>query len=289
MKSEKSGKETINLRKVFYILPLLIAAYFLVSALWGCGNKTPDTRLASVSETINEDPRAALRRLDSIDASALSNDNRHYYDLLCIKSADKAYITHTSDSLILDVIEYYSKRGDKPLYAEALYYGGRVYSDLGDYPTALRYFHEAIEEIPEGKDNYNLKKRILSQTARLLNSLRLYDEAIPLLKQSIELSKALNDSLKVMYDTQLLGAVNMHMENYDEALRLFHIGRELAVKVSPEDVGQMDVYIAGVSYKKGDIKAALERIRGCVEKSDRIALPWEAPSDMPRKFILPRE
>lgn len=49
---------------------------------------------------------------------------------------------HTSDSLILDVIDYYSSNDDRNLYPEVLYYGGRVYSDLGDYPTSLSYFRK---------------------------------------------------------------------------------------------------------------------------------------------------
>lgn len=78
--------------------------------------------------------------LDSIKYDGLSDHDRHFFDFLSIKANDKAYVRHESDSLILDVIDYYSSHNKDNIYPEALYYGGRVFSDLGDLPTALRYF-----------------------------------------------------------------------------------------------------------------------------------------------------
>ena len=53
----------------------------------------------------------------------------------------------STDSLIRTVLEYYEKHPGSEQYPEALYYGGRVYSDLGDSPTALRYFQHALDAL----------------------------------------------------------------------------------------------------------------------------------------------
>ena len=68
---------------------------------------------------------------------------RMYYRLLCVKAADKAYVPHTSDSLIRPVIAYYEEHRDKRHLPEAYYYGGRVYRDLGDAPQAVVYLQRA--------------------------------------------------------------------------------------------------------------------------------------------------
>ena len=65
-----------------------------------------------------------------------------------IKAADKAYIAHASDTGILRVVDYYRAHPDSTLYAESLYYAGRVYSDLGDSPTALKYFQTSVSSCP---------------------------------------------------------------------------------------------------------------------------------------------
>ena len=102
----------------------------LILLIFGCSESSHDRRLVHIAEIVSDEPEEALSCLDSICPDDLAEADRHYYDLLSIKANDKAYIDHTSDSLILDVLDYYASP-DKENYPEALYYGGRVYSDLG--------------------------------------------------------------------------------------------------------------------------------------------------------------
>ena len=122
----------------------IIASVILLLLAGGCSRSSRDPRLARIAASVSDRPEEALASLDSIDRSSLSKSDSHYYDLLTLKARDKAYIDHESDSLVLDVIDYYSSRPEDPEYPEALYYGGRVYSDLGDYPSALKYFQKAL-------------------------------------------------------------------------------------------------------------------------------------------------
>ena len=60
-------------------------------------------------------PQRALEWLDSLRPRMEQErkDVRMYYDLLCIKAQDKAYMPHASDSLILSVLHYYEERADR--------------------------------------------------------------------------------------------------------------------------------------------------------------------------------
>lgn len=127
-----------------------------------CG-RHHDGRLERIWDTVSDTPRDALMSLDSIDPSTLSESDRAFYNLLSIKAKDKAYISHTSDSLIMGVINHYTRHQDKELYPEALYYAGRVYSDLGDYSTAIDYFQKALNLLPAGTENRVLRGKMLSQ------------------------------------------------------------------------------------------------------------------------------
>lgn len=122
------------------IINLKFFVYFcLILIFSSCNNNEKDSSsLPAISKFLASNPQRALESLDSIDYCALSASDRHFYDFLTIKAKDKSYIEHTDDSLILDVIKYYSTTDIKDVYAEALYYGGRVYSDLG----IIRLLHD---------------------------------------------------------------------------------------------------------------------------------------------------
>lgn len=117
-----------------YFISILILLLLI-----SCSAPDHDQRLEHACELISKSPDEALSALEGIDYGALPEHDRHYYDFLTVKARDKAYIRHTSDSLILDIINYYSGQNTRELYPEALYYGERVYSDLGDYSTALSF------------------------------------------------------------------------------------------------------------------------------------------------------
>ncbi|MDE5877895.1 MAG: hypothetical protein K2H47_10435, partial [Muribaculaceae bacterium] len=259
------------------LIPLVYCILWLLAA--GCGGGVRhDSRLTEI-ERLSEEysdtaATAAVSRLELIDRSALNGSDRRYYDFLRVKTADKAYITHTSDSLILSVIDYAASHRRELSYPEALYYGGRVYSDLGDYPTALRYFQQALDEMPESGDSENsdLRRRVLSQTGRLLNTLRLYNEAVPYIEEAIELGAAVNDSISMMQNIQLLGSVYLRAEKYDTAEIKFRTAYNIAEKVSPVDCYTQQMCLGVIKYDKGQLDSALSLIRpalNCMDTLDR--------------------
>ena len=249
-----------------YLIPIIL----VLTVLSGCHHA--DRRLAAVDAVVGRSPLAALDSLAAIDRAALGEADRNYYDFLSVKSADKAYVDHTTDTVILRVIDYAAEHRSHGYYPEALYYGGRVYSDLGDYPTALTYFHKALDELPDDDANRQLRGNIISQTGRLLINLRLYDQAVTYLDKVIEMERQDNDTANLVLDLQLLGHLDINSGQYDIAQKTIteslHLGRNL----KPSHAAKSRMYLADLKYNQGDIDSALYYIRGTKELVDSITL-----------------
>ena len=226
----------------------------------GCSRNPGDSRLERVATLIDRDPEAALAALDSIDGDALSEADRHYYDFLSVKAADKAYVTHTSDSLILDVLDYY-RPGDE-LYPEVLYYAGRVYSDIGDSPAALEYFQKSIEQTENDPERYlHLRGCLFSQTGGLLHRLRMYTQSIPYFEKTLAIDSIEKDTFNLAHDNQLLGTSYYQLKQYDKAERHFRTAYELAAHLKDSDRALMQTFLAAIKHKQGKIDSALMLIR----------------------------
>lgn len=216
-------------------------------------------------------PGKAIEALDNIRYESLSAKDRHRYDLLLIKSRDKAYVRHTSDSLILDVIGYYSNHKESGLYPEALYYGGRVYSDMGDLPTALRYFQLAIDATPNDKLHLRFKSKLLSQTGRLLEDLRLHNQGAHYITEAIEICRQLNDSVGLFYDNMQL--VTYYINNDSLSIALAHLeqANKYVAAMSDEDRVMLKTKLALIQLHKGLTDSALYLIRPVIIQTDSLS------------------
>ena len=257
---------SINPLRLIFIFPVFLLMLLLTH---GCSGTGHDARLDEIAGIVNDSALLAVTRLDNIDPASLSDHDRHYYDLLSVKARDKAYMPHCSDSLINEVIDYYSSHRYTGLYPEALYYGGRVNRDLGDYPTALRYFQDALDEIADDESLLELKGYVVSQTGGLLNQLRLYSQAIPYVKESIRIDSLTSDTSGLAYDHCLLGAIHMHREMSDSADAYFKKSVELASNMDIQDQAGFKVYLAANQYLMDNTDSALSLIRGLPEICDQ--------------------
>ncbi len=251
---------------------LLIAGIAILAMLAAsCTRRSTDERLGRIAQYVGNQPRKALAALDSIDYPALATHDRHFYDFLRIKASDKAYVLHTSDSLVLDVIRWYEANPQYGLYPEALYYGGCVYSDLGDKPTALRYFQQALDRLPEDTEHLALRACVVSQAGLLLDNLRLYKEAIPYIKESIKIDKILNDTLNEIHDLHLLGLTEIHDSNYMEAVKTFRIALVRSKDYSKELHALSRMYLGAAKYHVGDMDSAIQLVRNTPDSLSELA------------------
>lgn len=235
-----------------------------------CTSPNYSEQLLKAQSLADTQPRKGIEILRSIDPDTLSHENRHLYDFLTVKLNDKTFVTPTTDSLILKVITEASGKKDEH-YAETLYYGGRVYYDLKDYPKALRYFHDAMEALPEESKNKELKGRILSQTGKLLTTLRMYEEAIPVVEESIGLSLENRDTINYYRNMHLLGGIHLRSHNYRMAESIFQQILENSKDKNLNLIVRMD--LAQAKYHQNDIMEALPLIRGIYNAVDSVSRP----------------
>ena len=253
-----------------FVAKQIIIIVSTVTCLVACNHHSANWEtLNSIETYIEQNPDSALAKLKGISSDTLSESDRYYYHFLMVKAKDKAIIDHTSDSLICIVHEYYSEN-ESYRYPEVVYYCGRVYNDLGDYPTALNYYQDALELIPSKPENLKLRGAVLCQTAYLLNSLRLYNEAIPYIQESIKIDSVLSDSINLMHDTKLLGAIYMHLKNYVDAETMFESAKKIAANRNPADLARINVYLAAINLFTDDIDSARILIRQSINNLRKI-------------------
>lgn len=238
----------------------------LIILLSGCGETTRNPVLERLDKMAKVNSRVELDSLYSISKDELSKEDKVYYDFLSVKLADKALIHHTSDSIILPVIDYYSSHGPQERYAEALYYGGRVYHDIGDFPSAIEYYGEALNQIEGNKESLKLKGNILSQMSSLLNAMRLFNEARRYISMAIEVDKKLNDTVNLMYDLEVLGLNLMNSRNYDAAEHLFRKALNISNEKHHDAALWDSAHIAAVKNYKTETDSAVRFIKNIPHK-----------------------
>lgn len=184
-----------------------------------CTNKPYPQSLRVADSLIHNNPDSAVILLEELKRSMAFEPQatQMYYQLLTIKAKDKAYITHTSDSLIKTVVKYYEERKDQERLPETYYYAGRVYRDLGDAPQALEYLQKAIESTKDCTD-YRLISRIYSQTGTLYLYQDTYDQALEVFRKAYQYCLSDKDSIGMVYSLRDIGRTFTTLNCADSAL-----------------------------------------------------------------------
>lgn len=181
---------------------------------------------------VNTHPDSTLALLkqfkDSINLEP--KETQIYYQLLTIKAKDKAYITHTSDSVLLKVLHYYENKKDKRHLPEVYYYAGRVYRDLGDAPQTLDFFLQAIDASYLYMD-YKLVSRIYSQIGTLYLYQNIYDKAPEAFSKAYQFSILSKDSISMIYNLRDIGRAFSTQEKVDSAIYYYKRADMLADKI----------------------------------------------------------
>lgn len=209
------------------LIIILLPLYFL-----SCDSKPYPHVLQLADSLTNICPDSAIVLLKQFkdSASQESKETQMYYQLLTIKAKDKAYITHTSDSLMLEVLHYYEKKKDKKYLPEAYYYAGRVYRDLGDAPQALDYFFKAIKSAKDCT-NYRLISRIYSQTGMLYLYQETYDQALEVFRKAYQYNILADDSTGIVYNLRDIGRTFTTLNCADSSLYYYKKALKYAERI----------------------------------------------------------
>ncbi len=230
---------------VFSIAYFLLAAVLQIAGLASCGSQPQYPAVLETADSlayVNPDSAVALLRSVEAEMTTSQPAVRHFYDLMTLKAQDKADLPLTSDSLILDILQYYEHGGDPNKLPEAYYYAGRVYSELGDAPQAIDYFQKAQTSLDEldlrklpaanAKRYEKLKGIILAQKGYLLEGQHLYQEAIECFKQAYKVDSIYHDTIGMVLCLKDLGSVQSVARDNEEAVNLYDLAAQLASEYS---------------------------------------------------------
>jgi len=187
---------------------------------------------------VNPDSAVALLRSVEAEMTASQPAVRHLYDLMTLKAQDKADLPLTSDSLILDILQYYENGGDPNKLPEAYYYAGRVYRKLGDAPKAIDFFKKAqmmlaeldLRKLPAVNANRyeKLKGTIMAQEGYLFRNQHLYRESLDCFRDAFDLDCLANDTVGMLFDLSDLGYVLTAARDNEQALHYFDLAAKMA-------------------------------------------------------------
>lgn len=191
---------------------------------------------------------SALRLLEAVNPSDLTTEfSEAWYALLLTQAKDKNYVTHTDDSLVRVAVDYFDASNDMLQRAKAHYYWGRVFQDKGEVENAVREFLTA-SALMEKVDNYELGVLLKSNLGLLFWENGLSDEADSLYRQSVEITEAHHDTLRLVIALVKCADICMEKgENYYAAADTI-MNRALQLVDEVEDEHVKSIVFSSLSY-----------------------------------------
>lgn len=261
-----------------------IALFLFLFSLCACKDRPYPRILATVDSLTYVKPDSAITLLKNLKKQ-MSNEpeaTQMYYRLLKIKANDKAYITHTSDSLILPIVKYYEEKNSKDHLMEAYYYAGRVYSDLSDAPQALAYFQKAADA-SKGSTDYRVISRIYSQIGELSLLQDIYDNALTAYRKAYQYNVLAKDSTGLVFNLRDIGWNYTGLNKADSSLYYYKAAYALAKKINNQrQMNIVESALAGlyIQLKRYDeARKALQPPLNNTDKSNRSAI-YSISSDL---------
>ena len=221
----------------------------------------------------NVAPESALVLLQSMESQMADapQATQMYHRLLCIKANDKAYIPHTTDTLILPVLHYYEEGGDPSLLSMAYYYAGRVYRDLNDAPQALAYFQKGLDAAAQINGQW-VSSVLYAQMGEIYFYQSLYPEALHMYAEAYKLDAIAADTIGLILDLRDMAFTHRTMQQPDSALTILHQAEQLARLYGDDEMrGLMATQLAGLYNQLGDYEEATRQIE--------VALPLVGEAD----------
>ncbi len=253
---------------ILYIVASVTATLFLTA----CSSPGYRRELLVADSLASVNPNKSMAMLDSIKTEIASapEHERMYYELLRIKAADKAYITHKSDSIIIRLVEYYENREDKHFLPEAYYYAGSIYRDINDAPKAIEFYQKA-EQALKGSENYRLLSNTNTQEGFLFGKQYLYKEALQAHLKAYKYDSLLKDTVNMIYCLRDIANKHKYNNNEDSCLIYFKKALVLATKINHSKViNDIKSSIAKIYIQKQDYNTALRLLETTLYSNENI-------------------
>lgn len=164
-----------NKTSAFLLIYIIITA--LVSTTSCHRSEHTEQQLLMMDTLSDENPDTVLTMLDCMDFNTMSKSERMHAELLRGKAMNKAYVNFTTDSVMLEVVDWYERHGNANQKMMAYYILGCAYRDLEDALSALKYLNLAVDAVDESDEDCDLNTlmRVYSQMGGLYQRVAAFE------------------------------------------------------------------------------------------------------------------
>lgn len=257
------------------------AYLLLVLLLSACAGSSVKQRINLAEALLEGSPKEAIAMLDSASNGipAWNVPLRMRVELLRAQAMNKAFISFTTDSITLEVVNFYNIFGDSNQRMAANYMAGCAYRDLGDVPNAIKYYRRAIEAADTADSSCNLRMLycIHGQAALLYAKMLVFEHE---LKENMEAERI---AWKIGEDANAIAfmwgraACHYMQKRYDRTTEILDsiadILKERRLPERPELVYPMKINIR-LAEKDGEGAAHLLK-----ELEEKMRITAETPSE----------
>ncbi len=193
----RKGRKPITLPAGILIL------LFTLMPLGGCQQENGDfqRQLSAADSLMQTDADSAFRMLCAMDSqvSLMPKALQMEHLLLRCNAQNKADSLFSSDSLGLLLTRYFDRKGTPNQRMLAHYVLGCAYRDMGDSPSALRCFNEAVAAADTSDTNCNIRQLsiIYGQMGGIYSRQCLPNEALNAYDQAEFYAARSGDSLRI--------------------------------------------------------------------------------------------
>ncbi len=202
---------------------LSLFSFLLLTAILSCRKEhQPNTFIARLEKTVQTDPEKALQILNQADKEkeCPTEANQMALKLMTIRINDKNLILHTSDSVINELENYYSKNGTANELSTTYYYKAAYHRDQNDYLQAMEWLLKALNTADTTATDFNadIYCAILSQLSHICDITYNNQEALQYAKSAFKYKDRIAYNIGLY---QVLGSM-YQSNNLDDSARLYY-------------------------------------------------------------------
>lgn len=211
---------------LFAFLFIGMGSILLSVSLSSCSSSVKNPLLLCADSLMEVSPDSALSILESISSpQKLSRADRALYALLLTQARHKNYVPLDDDSLIKTAVDYYGDRDKSLRAAQAHYYWGATYRDMGRTSFAVEEYLKAIRLMPEQNEFLAM---IYDNLAECYEEEDLDDVAMEAYRKAYQILKGGSEQI---YPLRGMARVFLLQNEKDSALYYYQQALDCAVAV----------------------------------------------------------
>lgn len=247
----------------------------LLSACGGRGEgEWAHPTLQEADSLVEDAPEKALSLLRKDSAAICGQGKAGVMGLWLLKThaEDKLYVTHLSDSIMQEVVEYYDAHGTPAQRAQAHYVLGRVYCDMRLPGTAISSFKKVLGVRGEDADTYLYKYKAATWLGTLFEEKRLWRDAMAIEKRAYVYAKRSGRTSPVVYVLRNMGRLYDYQGQGKRAIPYYRKASAIARKAGNAYLYNMvEEELAGVYIGQGMMAEARKSLSTPVSKDEEVA------------------